>query len=48
MQKPLDEPESILNQIYLGCSFPYTCQVPNETSTDRRMEDGECGEQMDG
>jgi len=22
-------------QLYSGCSFPYTCQVPNETSTDR-------------
>lgn len=43
MQKPLDGgqgAELTLSQIYLGCSFPYTCQVPNETSTDRRIEAG--------
>lgn len=32
--------ELTLSQIYLGCSFPYTCQVPSETSTDRRIEAG--------
>lgn len=41
MQKAFEDgAENILNQIYLGCSFPYTCQVPNETSTDRRIEAG--------